>query len=194
MPITGRGWELLVERRAEQRKPGSGKVRTIGRYAVFIDGRPAGLSGSMCECDGPGNNDRPGSGKRIAPGTYPLATQFGRYVSVGYSTDGVANGEPMPAFLLMGTEPRDDILVHPVYPAADKPDNLYLSSTGCLNPAGDLAADEDNDFADSRARVIALLKSLERYAPAPFAAPHVGVITPIPGARIVIEGEPPSAA
>lgn len=193
MPIIGQGWELLVRRRAEQRKPGSGRVRTIGRYEVFLDGRPIGLSGFMCECPGPGNNDRPGSARRIAPGTYPLATQFGRYVSVGYSTGDAANGEPMPAFLIMGTEPRDDILVHPVYPAAGKPDNLYLSSTGCLNPARELAADEDNDFLDSRARVVALLESLRGFAPEPFGAEFVGIITPIPGARIVIEGEPPPA-
>jgi hypothetical protein len=193
MPITGQGWELLLRRRAEQRRPGSGRVRTIGDYEVFCDGAPIGLAGAMCECPGPGNNDRPGSARRIAPGTYPLATQFGRFVSVGYATAALPEGEPMPAFLLLGTAPRDDILVHPVYPAPDKPDNLYLSSTGCLNPAGDLAADEDNDFYDSRARVIALLESLRRFAPAPFGAPHVGIITPIPGARIVIEGEPPPA-
>ncbi len=193
MPITGRGWELLVRRRTEQRKPGSGRVRTIGSYDVFVDGEAVGLSGSMCECPGPGNNDRPGSARRISPGTYPLATQFGRYVSVDFSVGNVAAAEPMPAFLILGTEPRDDILVHPVYPAADRPDNLYLSSTGCLNPAADLAEDQDNDFLDSRARVVALLESLREFAPAPFTGAHVGIITPIPDARIVIEGEPPPA-
>jgi hypothetical protein len=193
MPITGQGWELLVSRQAEQRHPVSGRVRTIGSYEVFLGGRPAGLSGFMLECPGPGNNDKPGSGKRVAPGIYPLSTQFGRYVSTDFSTADLAAAEPMPAFLLMGTEPRFDILVHPVYPVADRPTNLYLSSIGCLNPAGPLAADEDSDFFDSRARVIALLDSLRSFAPTPFEAAHRGINTPIPDARMVIEGEPPGA-
>ena len=111
------------------------------------------------------NNDRPGSAKRIAPGTYPLETQFGRYVSVDYSTAEIAGIEPMPAFALTGTEPRDGILVHPAYPWGDRPDNLYLSSVGCLNPAGPLAADADNDFFDLRRRVIELIDSLRRLRP-----------------------------
>ena len=192
MPITGSGWELLVERQEEQRRPTTGRVRTIGTYALFVDGRPTGIQGFMCECPGPGNNDRPGSAKRIAPGTYPLETQFGRYVSVDYSTTEIAGIEPMPAFALTGTGPRDGILVHPAYPWGDRPDNLYLSSVGCLNPAGPLAADADNDFFDSRRRVIELIDSLRRFAPLSFAADTIGTNTAIPQASIVIEGEPPS--
>jgi hypothetical protein len=196
MPITGHGWELLVQRQQEQQHTKTGRVRTIGNYALFIDGQPTGISGSMCECPGPGNNDRPGSAKRIRPGTYSLETQFGRFVSVGYSTSDTIGSEPMPAFALRDTEPRDGILVHPAYPVVDRPGNLYLSSVGCLNPAAALGVDADNDFIDSRCRVMALLDSLKTFAPEPFASDHIGVNTAIPNAFIVIEGEPlsPGAA
>jgi hypothetical protein len=182
MPISGLGWELLIERLALH---GNGQqVRTYGRYCLFVDGRRAGLDGFMCESAGPGDNVTPESGRRIAVGTYPLYSQFGQYRSTGYSTSRIAGEPPLPALRLADRGTRVGILIHPAYPPKAK---LYLASVGCLNPAGPLAPDEDNEFWDSRARTIALLDSLIGFAPAPFAA---GRNTMVPDAMVVIEGEP----
>jgi hypothetical protein len=180
--ITGRGWELCVERlclhvAAERR-------RTWGRYQVFRGGVAApSLAGFMCECVGPGNNAVPDTGLRIEPGCYRLTTQFGRYRTSGYATDLSEPGrDPMPAFRLEDTGARTAILVHPGHPP-----NLYLSSVGCLNPTGPLEADQDMDFWESRARVIALIDDLRRFAPGAF---DLQSNTAIDGAFAVIAGEP----
>jgi hypothetical protein len=180
--MTGRGWELLVER---LRVHASGeRRRTYGRYRVYVDGVAApALGGFMCECVGPGNNAVPDTGLRIEPGRYRLTTQFGRYRTTGYCEDLSDPGrDPMPAFRLEDTGNRVAILVHPGHP----PD-LYLSSVGCLNPTGPLQAGQDMDFRESRARVIALIDDLRRYAPRAFETP---VNTSIDGAFVVIVGEP----
>lgn len=183
MPISGRGWELLIERQAMQSN--GEQVRTYGRYRLFVDGVPAGPEGFMCESAGPGDNTVAESGRRVEAGRYPLYSQFGQYRSVGYSTSLERAGEaPMPAIRLADRGARVGILIHPAYPPRAK---LYVASVGCLNPAGPLAAGEDNDFWESRRRTIALLDSLIAFAPAPFAA---GRNTLVPGAAAVIEGEP----
>ncbi|TAW04056.1 peptidase S8/S53 subtilisin kexin sedolisin, partial [Rhizobium ruizarguesonis] len=86
----------------------SGRKRTYGSYKVTVNGRAAdGLSGFMCESKGPGDNKQRGNGKRVEAGTYPLWTQFGRYKTLGYSTDATTAGaNPMPGLLLRGTGNR----------------------------------------------------------------------------------------
>jgi hypothetical protein len=182
MTITGRGWELLVER--QRMHAAGGRRRTYGRYRVYRDGSPVpALRGYMCECPGPGNNAVPDTGLRIEPGRYGLTTQFGRYRTSGYWEDPTEPGrDPMPAVRLDETGNRVAILIHPGHP----PD-LYLSSVGCLNPTGALEADQDMDFWESRARVVALIEDLRRFAPQAFEAE---VNTRIDGAVVVIVGEP----
>ena len=182
MTITGQGWELFVERLCVQ-KAGE-RRRTWGRYQVHRDGVAApGLSGFMCECVGPGNNAVADTGLRIEAGRYRLTTQFGRYRTSGYCEDlSEAGRDPMPGFRLEDTGNRTAILVHTAHPP-----NLYLSSVGCLNPTGPLEADQDMDFRESRARVVALIDDLRRFAPDAFATE---VNTPIDGAFVVIVGEP----
>jgi hypothetical protein len=185
--IEGHGWELQVKRLGLQQRPGD-RVRTYGAYQVFIDGAPApGLSGHICECTGPGDNTAQGRDEhlRIREGRYALSTQFGdHYRSVGFSDD---ETHP-PGFLLLGTEVRAAVLVHPGHPP-----HLYLSSIGCFNPTKPLKADQVMDFADSRARVIAMIDSLKQHEPAAFANSKIGQNTTIANAFIVIDGEPMTA-
>ena len=134
---------------------------------------------------GPGDNTPQGKSEhlRIHEGRYALSTQFGEHFRSVDFTDIAAY--PMPGFRLLGTEVRTDILVHPGYPPT-----LYLSSIGCLNPTQPLTADQDMDFEESRARVIALIDSLREHDPAAFASNKLGDNTPIANAFIVITGEP----
>jgi hypothetical protein len=178
-------WELQLQRLGLQHREGE-RVRTYSTYQVVIDGKPApALSGHICECTGPGDNTPKGKEKhlRIHEGRYALSTQFGEhFTSVDFTDE---PKYPMPGLRLLGTEVRTDILVHPGYPPT-----LYLSSIGCLNPTDPLTADQDMDFEDSRARVIALLDSLRNHDPAAFAQDKIGNNTPIADAFIVIKGEP----
>ncbi len=181
MSISRNGWELHVKR---LRLHSFGSCsRTYGAYQVYIDGVPlAGLEGHMCECIGPGDMVAE-SGKRIPEGRYPLWTQFGRYRTIGYSTDlQTAGQDPMPAILLEETDPRTGILIHPGYPP-----KLYLSSTGCLNPSGPLEPDDEMTFSDSRSRTIALIMGLRKFAPDAFLTEES---TRIDNAWAVIDGEP----
>jgi hypothetical protein len=182
MTIAGKGWEMFVERVCVH--VAGERRRTWGRYQVYHNAVAAPtLSGFMCECVGPGNNAVPDTGLRIEPGRYRLTTQFGRYRSSGYSEDPSEPGrDPMPAFRLEDSGARTAILVHPGHPP-----NLYLSSVGCLNPTGPLAADQDMDFQESRTRVIALIDDLRQFAPDAFEAE---INMPIDGAFVVIVGEP----
>jgi hypothetical protein len=182
--IEGHGWELKVKRLGLQHR--ADKVRTYGAYQVFIDGAAVlSLSGHICECTGPGDNTENGREEhlRIEEGRYALSTQFGElYRSVGFTGDAT---HPMPGFLLLGTEVRSAILVHPGHPPT-----LYLSSIGCFNPTKPLKAGDDMDFTESRARVIALLDSLRQHDLAAFAANKIGHNTRIANAFIVVDGEP----
>jgi len=181
--IEGKGWELMIKRIEHQSRSGAPK-RTYSEYQVFIDGKPvAGLSGNICEREGPGDNTKDGDkfDRRIEEGRYPLSTQFGKK----YRSDGFKNGEehPMPGFLLMETNKRTAILVHPGHSPT-----LYISSVGCLNPTKALTKSEHMTFGDSRARVIAMLESLEQHDPAAFK--KSGTNTAIKNAAVVIDGEP----
>jgi len=175
-------WEIRIKRLGVQKS--GANARTYATYEVFIDGtRVDALSGNMCERTGPGSK-KPGSGKRIVPGTYPLSTHFGtKYKSVGFSDVTNPGGQkPMPGILLKKTLPRDAILIHPSHPPT-----LYISSVGCLNPTQKRTSKQNIDFVESRGRVIALIDSLKAFAPAAFAKAKP---TAIPGATCVIEGDP----
>jgi hypothetical protein len=182
--IEGHGWELRVKRLGLQSRPGE-RVRTYGAYDVFIDGVSVpNLAGHVCETTGPGDNTETGKDKlRVREGRYALSTQFGPlYRSVGFTNDST---HPLPGFLLLGTEVRTGILVHPGHPPT-----LYLSSIGCFNPTKALTADQDMDFAESRGRVIALIDSLKLHDPAAFAHNKIGHDTAIQKAFMVVDGEP----
>jgi len=183
MPLSGSGWELMVERL--EMHTHEDQRRTYGRYRVFVDGKPAGIDGFMCESHGPGDNLTPENGKRVEAKRYPLFTHFGRYRTIGYADESAAPGaDPMPALRLEDTGARTGILIHPAYPPRTK---LYLASVGCLNPAADLAAHEDNDFWESRRRTIELIDSLKAFSPGSFVADES---VAVPGAAVIIEGEP----
>jgi hypothetical protein len=191
MPIDGQGWEFLVQRLGlhEYR----GQTRTYGTYQVFLHGRSTGLHGHVCECIGPGDNSQPSTPerkRRIAQGRYPLTTQFGQsYRSVGFSSDMTVPGAlRMPGVALIETGNRTAILIHPGHPTPPgDPPYSWLSSIGCLNLTDALRAEEDIEFWESRARVIAILDSLRSFAPEAFVP---AVNTPIPNACAVIDGEP----
>lgn len=183
--IESHGWELHVKRIGLQSRHGS-RVRTYGTYQVFLEGQPIlELFGHICECTGPGDNTKNGKEHhlRIEEGRYPLSTQFGeRYRSVGFTK---TTEHPLPGFLLLETEVRTAILVHPAHPP-----NFYLSSIGCFNPTLPLTANQDMDFDDSRPRVIAMIESLKQHDPDAFATKKIGHNTRIANAFAVISGEP----
>ena len=183
--IEGRGWELHIKRIGLQSRAGQ-PTRTYGAYQLFIDGNPVGeMSGHICERTGPGDNTRRGvrEHRRVREGRYPLSTQFGeRYRSVGFTDD---EEHPMPGFLLLGTGSRTAILVHPGHPPT-----LYISSIGCLNPTRSRKTNQDMQFVESRARVIAMIDSLKAHDPAAFARNKIGHSTAIANAFAVISGEP----
>jgi hypothetical protein len=182
MPISGHGWELLIQRRAVQQ--GATRARTVGTYQVFHDGiAVAGLAGTTAESEGPSSNTR--KGVRIRPGSYPLGTQIGEhYRTNGYDPSDSVNVNPKPGLELWGTGDRSEILIHPGK-------NAFLSSIGCINLCTRLPdAKEVVDYVGSRRRVIALIDDLKTYLGARF--PSVGEKL-IPDSEVVIE-EGPSVA
>jgi hypothetical protein len=199
MPITGHGWEFHVQRLGMHRR--GDEVRTYGSYQVLIEGAPAPLrngvplAGFVCETEGPGRNHPENNGLRIEQGRYRLTTQFGKYVSIGYSTDTQVAAKPhMPAIALTDTDKRTGILIHPGHPArAGDPPFAFLSSIGCFNLTAALQPPDDIEYFESRARVIALIDSLAEFAPAAFHDNHGHAIkqnTVIPRAFAVVDGEP----
>ena len=120
MPITGAGWEILVERVKEERR--DNRIRTRGKYQVFRDGvLVAGLGGSCVEARGPGDNSEEDNGKRIEQGRYPLGTHDGtRFATINYPNTG-----RRPALKLNKTNKRTDILIHPA--------SGFKSTIGCIN-------------------------------------------------------------
>lgn len=194
MPITGRGWEMLIVRLGIHDK--GPRPRTYGTYQVFHDGVAVqALSGHVCECAGPGNTIAD-SGHDIPPGRYEVWTQFGKYKTIGFRTDLTPPGEqPMPALGLRepgnpdGVGARTGILIHPGHPEdPNHPKDPYLSSTGCINLTQALKPADNMKFADSQPRVVALINDLQNFAPAAFAS-HTDD-TRIEGAMLFIEGDP----
>jgi len=180
MPITELGWELLIERRSTQMRTSDAKIRTVGRYQVFNDGVAVPtLSGTTAESAGPGSNSR--KGVRVEPGSYALATQAGgRYATIGYTSNANHAALKRPAFELLGTGTRSEILVHPGIG--------FLSSIGCINLCRILPEpSEPMSYAGSRNRVIAVIDNMREF---------LGTAFPdrdgrsIPRAWVIIEGEP----
>jgi hypothetical protein len=195
---TGQSWEFHV-RRLGLHKRGQ-RVRTYGSYQVNIDGNPiAELSGNVCESIGPGRNHPAENGLRIEAGRYQLTTQFGRYVSIGFSTSTQVAAQPhMPAICLADTGARTGILIHPGHPkkVGGNPPVSFLSSIGCFNLTRPLGPQDDINFFESRLRVIALIDSLAAFDPSAFHDANGHPIksnTKIKGAFAVVDGEPMNA-
>lgn len=69
MPITGTGWEMHIVRKSEQTRGERERRRTVGTYNVFHNGKAvAGLSGTVAETRGLGDNSEPGNKRRIKGG------------------------------------------------------------------------------------------------------------------------------
>jgi len=180
MPISRNGWEILVTRTGTQTRASDGKIRTIGTYQVFHDGVPvAGLAGMTAESRGPGSNTT--KGRRIAAGSYPLATQDGtKYATLGYNRNANPAALRRPGIELRNTGSRSEILIHPGIG--------FLASIGCINLCKSLPdASEPISFGGSRTRVIALIDDMAAYLGADFPARDG---KPIPRAFAVLEGEP----
>lgn len=182
MPITGQGWEIHIKRESTQRRASDGKVRTIGTYQVFHNGRAvSGLSGVTAESRGPGNNSVARNGKRVEAGTYPLSTQDGtKYDTIGYVQNENTNAQPKPGIELKGTGARSEILIHP--------GQGFLASIGCINLATNLPdASEPVSYKGSRKRVIALIEDMKQFLGNSFPSQNS---KKIPNASAVIDGEP----
>lgn len=185
MPISGQGWEMLIVRKSEQRRSTDGRVRTVGRYQVYHNGRAqsgSGMTGATAESRGPGANRPQGNGRRIEEGRYPLFTQDGEhYVTLGYKNSESLSAEPKPGILVGSTDQRVGILIHPGKDA-------FLSSVGCINPCSSLSdASELIDYTPSRRRVIALIEDMKDFLAGAFPSANG---KRIPRAYIVIDGEP----
>ena len=180
MPISGQGWEILIERSHVQKRA-DGKVRTVGRYQVFHDGVPTTLAGTTAESPGPGSNAVAGNKKRIEPGRYPLFTQAGsKYVTLNYTSNANQAALPRPGIELKETGNRREILVHPGIG--------FLASVGCINLCTVLPdAVEPISFPGSRARVIAMINDLVGFHGSRF--PNANGLR-IPDGFAIIDGEP----
>lgn len=186
-------WELKVTRLVIQQ---NGNIsRAYGTYQAYLDGQPIPqLSGNVCESPGAGENEHQASEadpRRVRKRRYPLCTQFGGtvYATKNYQGLDVPAGTPlMPGVLLGDTDARTGIIIHPGHPSPGRPNNLYLSSIGCLNLTKPLQAQQSMDFVESRSRVIAIIDSLTSFAPHAFLQDQS---TQIPDAWIDIDGALP---
>jgi hypothetical protein len=173
-------WEIHITRTATQRRASDGKVRTVGAYQVFHDGAAvAGLSGMTAESRGSGSNSV--KGRRVAPGTYRLATQNGgKYATIDYNSNANPAALRRPAVELLGTAPRSEILIHPGIG--------FLASIGCINLCKNLPDEsEPISFGGSRQRVIAIIDDMRSFLGASFPTRDGKAI---PDAFAVIANEP----
>ena len=171
---------MRVERIAEQAR--GDLRRTIGRYVILHDGVPCrGLAGWTVEAPGPGDNRTEGNGLRIEAGAYPLTASLSdNYATLGHVLSEDPGRSPKPCLGVGDTGARTWILVHP--------GDGFRISTGCINLAGELQTGQDDiGFGDSRDRVVALIEDLRAYLGPAFPAQNG---RPLPGARLVITGEP----
>lgn len=182
--IPPKGFCIHLKRVRQERRPALGHARTVGEYQCYWDGAPIeGLVGQMVERGGPGDNTTEvGDNRdlRIKAGAYRLGIHSGgRYRTYGFNEAEPSYEKiPNPGLLLLDTDERTWILIHP--------GEDYVKSIGCLNPTTSLAdADAPIAFDDSRARVIAIIEAMKaRLGP---AFPKSGAIR---DAVIFIEGEP----
>jgi hypothetical protein len=185
MSVPAKGFCVLVQRKRQEKRSSKSFARTVSSYQCFWNGAAIpSLEGQLVERGGPGNNTTAiGNVKdlRIEAGTYPLAVHDGtKFQTFGYSNSLHHNAMPRPGILLLETGERSAILVHP---GLD-----YVWSVGCLNPASGLVnADSAVSYPESRAQVIAIINEMQAKLGVKF--PKKGG-TRIPGAVIVIEGEP----
>ena len=180
--VPATGFCIHLQRVRQELRAGQGFARTISDYKCYWNGEEIhDLEGQMVERNGPGDNTATGVAKhrRIKAGTYPLAVQNGaRYKTYHYA----ASGFPLPGLALEDTGKRTAILIHPCHDESG-----YLSSIGCINPAIGLKnADSRVNLADSRSRVIAIIESMKQKLGNAFPEDE----ETIPGAVIVLEGEP----
>jgi len=181
LAMPSEGFCIRVRRLRQEEREEMGYSRTVAEYRCYWDGAPIhDLDGQMIERGGPGDNSGVGVAehRRIAEGTYPLAIHGGtKYKTYGYA----AGGSPLPGLALLDTGERSYILIHPAHHQ-----HGYVSSIGCLNPAVGLTnAASKIHLTDSRNRAIAIIEGLKAKLGREF--PRGG---PIPGAVVVIEGEP----
>jgi hypothetical protein len=174
MPIKREGFEILIERLEEQQGMvgASPRRRTVGRYAVFIDGvELIGLWGTIAEQKGPSDSTVQGNlhDRRVAPGRFPLFTQAGtKYKTIGYKDTPAARQnfaiKPRPGIELMETGARSEILIHPA--------SGFLSSEGCIHPSGPLAngSSRIDHAGQSRPRVVALIEAMRGFCGTAFPA------------------------
>ena len=183
IPTTG--FVIHLKRVRQEKRASKAFPRTVGKYRCLWNGSALpGLAGQIVERGGPGDNtDAVGNKRdlRIAAGTYPLAVHKGtKYATKGYASSSSHTALKRPGILLKATGERDAILIHP---GMD-----YVWSVGCLNPCAGLTnATSAVNFADSRQRVITIIDTMKARIGSAF--PTSGG-APIPGAVIVIEGEP----
>lgn len=175
-------WELRITRKSVQRRASDGRVRTVGTYAVFVNGKPAPgyhMTGMTAESAGPSANAPARNGKRIEPGRYGLATQAGaKYVTLGYKQSLAPSLYPKPGIELLDTGKRSEILIHPGVG--------FLASVGCINLCRNLPdASEPINYVLSRERVIVVIASLVEYCGEAFPRRNGQII---PDAFVVIDG------
>ena len=192
MPITKRGWEILIKRTRQEKRKGQSFARTVSTYQVFHDGKEVdGLSGQFVERQGPGDNSPSGrtNHRRIKAGRYDLSTHSGdkdkkkkivKYKTIGYAKSGDIGALPRPSIRFLDTDAREGILMHP--------GNGYIWSIGCFNPGRDLKNAADNlKFSQSREMILAIINDLQSFLGAKFPKSNNEAI---PGAAAVVEGEP----
>jgi len=182
--IPSDGFCIHIKRLRQEKRTLANHARTVADYQCFWNGAAIDeLKGQIVERGGPGDNSTEiGDNRdlRIRQGAYRLAIHNGgNYKTYGYKENGTTYEEkPKPALLLMDTDERSAILIHP--------GEDYVRSIGCLNPASGLTnADSAINFINSRTQVINIIKALKLKMGTNL--PKSGVI---PDATVLIEGEP----
>ncbi len=185
MTIPSSGFTILVNRlRVEQRGSGSGKrYRTVGDYSCYMNGaliNDPNLQGASVEPRGPGDNSSTGVtyARRIKAGKYPLGSHGfagAKYSSFNYRK----SSRPYPGLYVRRTNKRTAILIHM--------GSGFKASVGCLNFTGSIAGPNDMIGRNtSFARMDYLINYMKAHVP---GFPNTGG-APIPGANLVIVGEP----
>ncbi len=185
------GVALYVSRqRVERRSSGRPRVRTVGEYQVYLDGKPLSdpmLKGMMLEAKGPGANVPAQNGKRIEADVYPLRTHRGKkYMTFDFKATRSSSRKPRPGIQVGEADQtvspvlkdRVAILLHP--------GSGFLWSVGCLNPSKPLSRLQGMSWADSFDRTMALIDAMKKHVPG-FPSSNG---KRIPDTVLVVEGEP----